>query len=159
MKDVSAVTRVNPDRRVQSILQFRSRLYGNEKVPSQVFNFFFFFTFQCLDAVACLFWHRSQSNQYFRLQIRNELDSWGLAFADKLVSCNARIIPPQKIIQNREYVSQDGDWSRDIISKPFQFYLLHNLCTTQFNERIESRMKYRPGVEDFFFSSSCSYCY
>jgi len=78
MKDVSAVTRVNPDRRVQSILQFRSRLYGNEK-------------------------------------IRNELDSWGLAFADQLVSCNARIIPPQKIIQNREYVSQDGDWSRDII--------------------------------------------
>ena len=122
-------------------------------------SIFFFFTFQCLDAVACLFWHRSQSNQYFRLQIRNELDSWGLAFADQLVSCNARIIPPQKIIQNREYVSQDGDWSRDIISKPFQFYLLHNLCTTQFNERIESRMKYRPGVEDFFSSSSCSYCY
>ena len=117
-------------------------------------SIFFFFTFQCLDAVACLFWHRSQSNQYFRLQIRNELDSWGLAFADQLVSCNARIIPPQKIIQNREYVSQDGDWSRDIISKPFQFYLLHNLCTTQFNERIESRMKYRPGVEDFFFQAA-----
>ena len=42
MKDVSAVTRVNPDRRVESILQFRSRLYGNEKVPSQVLYIFYF---------------------------------------------------------------------------------------------------------------------
>ena len=35
MKDVAAITRVGPDRRVESLLKFRKRLYGNEKVKKK----------------------------------------------------------------------------------------------------------------------------
>lgn len=77
MKDVAAVTRVNPDRRVESLMKFHRRLYNSDK-------------------------------------IKDELNSWGLTFADQLVNCNARVIPPQTIIQDRRYLTREGDWSREI---------------------------------------------
>ena len=51
MKDVAAVTRVNPDRRVESLMKFHRRLYNSDKVRSVVsqillFVLFFFKLFQ-----------------------------------------------------------------------------------------------------------------
>lgn len=77
MKDVAAITRVGPDRRVESLLKFRKRLYGNEKIAE-------------------------------------ELNSWGLKFAEDLVVCKGRVIPPQTIVQNIKYAARDGDWSRNL---------------------------------------------
>ncbi|XP_077504141.1 piwi-like protein 1 [Amblyomma americanum] len=53
--------------------------------------------------------------------IRNDMDSWGVRFDDSLVSINARVLQPEKVMQGSNtyrYSAATGDFSRETRDRP-----------------------------------------
>ncbi|EFX83177.1 Aubergine/Piwi-like protein copy E [Daphnia pulex] len=77
-KAISNITRVTPDKRVETLLKFRRRLANSP-------------------------------------EIQRELTSWGLQFANDLVTCKARILPAKPLMTGAGRISiRDGEWSSDM---------------------------------------------
>ncbi|GBN60497.1 Piwi-like protein 1, partial [Araneus ventricosus] len=72
--------------------------------------------------------------------VKREMESWHLKFADKLVQFQARILPSEKIIQNRQsmtYIQKSGDFSKEMRGKPMHNVMhLHNwvIISTRYDE-------------------------
>ncbi|VDI77989.1 aubergine [Mytilus galloprovincialis] len=60
---------------------------------------------------------KDESNQ----AVKTEMGGWGLRFSQDLVQINARVAPPEKIMQRYDavlnYKQEDADWSRDMRGK------------------------------------------
>ncbi|XP_046439550.1 piwi-like protein Siwi [Daphnia pulex] len=81
---ISTITRVAPDRRVETLMKFRRRL---AETP----------------------------------QIQQELNSWGIQFANDIVNCQARILPTKSILTGGKKIDvRDGDWSRSMHNTKMQ---------------------------------------